>query len=130
VSDVEVSEDRVETLIGDLIEQTGRDPALGPKERETVVRFASDETNAHVHTEEPGLVRRLLAHGHTTVEAVRVIDGDEAQRLTFDDVVANGGVDGRVAALRGRLPVMCLTVSSVPRKEEGHAAVVSKEVFK
>jgi hypothetical protein len=131
VSDAATPEDRVETLTEELIEQTGRDPALGPKERETVVRFATDEGDAHIHTEEPALVRRLLAHAHTTVEELRVVaDGGEKVRyVTPDDAAADGGVDGRVVSLRGRLPVACLTVATVPRKNAGHADVVSKGVF-
>jgi hypothetical protein len=126
---VEISEERAETLTEELIEQTGRDPALGPRERETTLRFATDEDAAHVHTEEPALIRRCLAHDHLDVDELRVITDDEVRRLTFDDVVANGGVDGRVAALRGRVPVACLTVKADPRKNDQHAAAVSEAVF-
>ena len=131
VSDAATPEDRIETAVEELIEQTGRDPALGPKERETVVRFATDEGDAHVHTEEPALVRRLLAHDHTTAEELRVVDevADEVRYVTPDDAAANGGVDGRVVSFRGRVPVACLTVATVPRQNAGHADVVSKGVF-
>jgi hypothetical protein len=131
VSDAATPEDRVETVTEELIEQTGRDPRLGPKERETTVRFATDQSDAHVFTEEPALVRRLLAHKHTTVEELRVVDdsGEELRYVSLADAVANGGVDGRVVSFRGRLPVACLTVATVPRKATGHADVVSKGVF-
>jgi len=131
VSDAAAPEERVETLTEGLIDQTGRDPRLGPKERETTVRFATDQSDAHVHTEEPALVRRLLAHAHTTVEELRVVaDGGEKVRyVSLDDAVANGGVDGRVVSLRGRIPVACLTVATVPRQNAGHADAVSKGVF-
>ncbi len=129
MSAVETSEERVETVTEELIEQTGRDSGLGLKERETTVRFATDEDAAHVHTEEPALIRRCLAHDHLDVDELRVITDEEVRRLGFDAVLANGGVDGRVAALRGRVPVACLTVKADPRKSDGHAAAVSEAVF-
>lgn len=123
------SEKRAETLTEELIEQTGRDPGLGPRERETTLTFATDEDTAHVHTDEPALIRRCLAHDRLDVDELRIITDGEVRRLTFDDVVANGGVDGRVAGLRGRVPVACLLVKAGPRKDDGHAAVVSVGVF-
>lgn len=130
MSAVNGSEKHAETLTEELIEQTGRDPGLGPRERETTITFATDENGAHVHTEEPALIRRCLAHDHLDVDELRVITNDEeVRRLSFDDVVANGGVDGRIAALRGRVPVACLTVKADPRKNDGHAAAVSEAVL-
>lgn len=132
MSDAAPPEERVDTVTEELIEQTKRDPSLSPEERETLVRFGTDQSEAAVYTEEPALVRRLLAHSHTTVEEVRVIDedDDDVRYLSLADAVANDGVDGRVVSLRGRLPVRCLVIKAVPRKATGHAAVVSREVLK
>ena len=122
-------EKTAETLTEELIEQTGRDPGLGPAERETTFTFATDEDTARVHTEEPALIRRCLAHDHLDVDELRIITDGGVRYVTFDDVVANGGVEGRVAGLRGRVPVACLSVKSRPRKDDGHAAAISQAVF-
>lgn len=113
-----------------LREQVGRDPALGPAERETSVAFATDQDTARVHTEEPALIRRLLAHDHVEVGVLGVHDGDTTRTVAYDDVVTNGGVDGRVTRLKGRVPVACLVVKAAPRTTGGHAQVVTKEVLR
>lgn len=123
-------EDGVETLREDLIEQTRVDPGLGPRERETALRWAADEAVAHVHTEEAAIIRRLLAHGALEVGALGVHDGDRRHTLTLEqarDQISPGDV---VARLRGTIPVGFLKIQSVPRDHDRHAAVVAKQVFR
>lgn len=130
MSEADGVENGADSRAHDLREQVGRDPRLAPEERETTVTFATDEDTARVHTDEPALVRRLLAHDHVDVDDVGVYDDGTVRTVAYDAVVADGGVDGRITRLRGRVLVDCLVVKSQPRTTGGHAQVVSKEVFR
>jgi len=77
----------------------------------------------------PRSPRLSAASSPTPTPPSRSSGGEEVRYVSLADAVANGGVDGRVVSFRGRLPVACLTVATVPRKATGHADVVSKGVF-
>jgi hypothetical protein len=116
-------------VVGSLIDNTRTDPDLSPVERETTIGWAADEDVARIHTEMPGLARRLLAHDGVDVTVLGVHDGEGVRTVAFDDAVANGGVDGAVVRVKARLPVGFLSIKSSERSRTQPAAVVSKRVF-
>ena len=116
-------------LVEALIDKTRTDPDLAPMERETTIGWAADEDVARIHTEMPGLARRLLAHDGIDVTDLGVHDGDTVRTVAFDEAVANGGVDGVVVRVKAALPVGYLSVKSSERSRTQPAAVVSQRVF-
>lgn len=123
------TEDTAQATREDLLDRTRADPDLAPAERETTFAFAVDEDCARVHTEEASVIRRLLSHGDVRVDALAVFDGERRHTRTLEEVLGEGGPDGSVVRLRGRLPLRYLTVGSVGRNHDEHAAVVSEGVF-
>lgn len=112
-----------------LIDKTRTDPDLSPIERETTIGWAADEDVARIHTEMPGLARRLLAHDGIDVTVLGVHDGDGIRTVAFDEAVANGGVDGAVVRVKARAPVGYLSIKTTERDRTQPAAVVSQRVF-
>jgi hypothetical protein len=113
----------------DLLDRVRADPSLGPRERETTFTFATDEAIAHVHTEEAAIIRRLLSHDDVEVDALGVLAGDRRRTLTLAETLAETDSESLVVRLKGRLPLRYLTVATVGRNHDEHAAVVSEEVF-
>lgn len=125
----ERAEEPPEATREDLADETRADPGLTPAERETTLAFAVDEGSVRIHTEEAAIIRRLLHHGDVRVDALGVFDGDRRRTLSLEEALAEGGPDGSVVRLKGRLPVRYLTVGSVGRAHDEHAPVVSEGVF-
>lgn len=86
------------------------DPDLLQVERETYLRFADDEDVLTIHTDNPDLARRLMAHP----------EFEETRRYSNGDTIH--GVEGT-------LPIRYLTISSKGRQHDRHAAVVSSAVL-
>ena len=103
------------------------DPDLLPCEKETTIRFAKDEDLATIHTDEPGIGRRLIAHPESTISELTVrINGEGSRRHVAPEDVRP---DDAVVGLRCKLPVGALSVKHAPRKSNQHANVVSNKVF-
>ena len=124
-SSPETQEQRPRTDTQRLLQATYRvDPALSPSERETIFRFAADDDAVAFFTEEPGIGRRLIAHPHTTVSAVRVLQAGATHRKRPTEYE-----EGDIVAVRGEAPVGVLKVGKSPRTTGGPAEVVSKDVL-
>lgn len=85
--------------------EVASDPTLSSAERETCIRWSADESRATVHSDEPAIVRALLAHEH--------FETTEERRS-----------DGTVVSVRGTLPIGCLTVKGTRRSSDAHYKVV------
>ena len=129
MSSSQSAEEPAQSAREDLADKTRADPGLTPAERETTFTFAVDEASVRVHTEEAAIIRRLLHHEGVRVEALGVFDGDRRHTLTLGEALAADRPDGSVVRLKGRVPLRYLTVGSVGRKHDEHAAVVSEGVF-
>ena len=125
----ETTDEATRTAREDLLGRTRADPGLTPAERETTLTFAVDEASAHVHTEEAAIIRRLLAHGAVEVDALGVFDGDRRRTLSLESALAETDPNDRVVRLKGRVPLRYLSIGSVGRNHDEHAAVVSEGVF-
>lgn len=101
------------------------DPELRPEERETVIRFARDQHRLRFFTAERGIGRRLIAHGHATVEEVVVREG-AARPARPPEAVDE---DDHVVGVRGTLPIGVLSIRGEPRSDPGHAEVVTDRVL-
>lgn len=88
------------------------DDRLMDSERETIVRFAADEGQAHVFSEEAGVCRRLLMHPEFEANVSRCRERN-----------------GAIESVTGTLPIGCLSVGLTPRSESGHADVVTRRVL-
>jgi hypothetical protein len=102
------------------------DPDLLPQERETLFRFARDQDRLRFFTSEPGIGRRLIAHGHASVEEVVVREGGARPARPTEAVDKADHVVG----VRGTLPIGALSISGDPRRSDQHAAVVSDAVLR
>jgi hypothetical protein len=124
-------EEATQTPREDLLNRTRTDPDLGPKERETTLRFAADEDTAAVYSEEAAIIRRLLSHGEATVDALGIHADGTTRTLPFDEARRAVGPDALVVTLRGSIPLRYLGVSTGDggRSHDKHAPVVSKGVF-
>lgn len=125
----ETRDDGTETAREDLLDRTRADPGLKPAERETTIGFAVEEDTVRIHTEEAAIIRRLLAHRDVEVAALGVFDGDRRRTLALEETLAEVGGDDAVVHLKGRIPIRYVTIGSVGRKHDEHAAVVSDGVF-
>lgn len=83
------------------------DSGLTAGEKETIIRFANDEDDASVFSEEHGIMKRLLDHPEADVEPDRRSD------------------DGTVCAVRGAVPVDILKIGSTPRTTGSKSDVVA-----
>ena len=125
----ETTDEATATPREDLLDRTRADPGLTPAERETTLSFAVDEGEARVHTEEAAIIRRFLAHDAVEVDVLGVFDGDRRRTLSLEETLAEADGDDAVVRLKGRVPLRYVTIGSVGRKHDEHAAVVSEGVF-
>ena len=106
----------------DVLEQVKEDPELLPCEKETTFSFAKDEDRARVHTDEAGLMRRLLQHPEFEITELRLHTQvgyryvDCEQDLTECD---------SVIGVKGSIPVTALLVKSASRAQRAHCHVVA-----
>lgn len=84
-------------------------PNLSYEEKETSIWFAKDGERATVHSDEAGIVRRMLSHPEAEPDSMAIETGD----------------DGEIYSFYGTIPVSCLKVLSVPRENRWHSEVVS-----
>lgn len=92
-------------------ERVVENDGLKPAEKETTLRFGKDEDRATVHTDEAGIMRRLLQHDHTD-------DLETVER------------DGCIVAVRASIPVGAVTIKAEPRSSGTHADVVTASVLR
>lgn len=90
-------------------ENVRENPDRYPQEKETIIRFDKRDEVAYVWTGEAGLMRRLLKHDEFEVDERKSIERD-----------------GHITAVHGTLPIGCLKVLGTPRKNPGHAEIVSR----
>jgi len=109
--------------VADLFEAD--DPELTPAEKETTVRFARDDDRAEVYTAEAGLGRRLLCHPFAEIRGVTVADGGARPERGVEDL--DGDED--VVGVRASVPVGLLQIKSTPRRDNGHAEIVTDRVL-
>ena len=84
-------------------------PDLYPEEKETSIWFSRRDERATIHSDERGIVRRLLSHPESEVDPKSIERGN----------------DGEIYSFYGTIPISCLKMLSVPRETGGHASVVS-----
>lgn len=108
-----------------LLEAFGReDPELSAAERETVFRFARDREVVEFFTEERGIGRRLIAHPHSTISWVAVLEGERRKEIS-----PNKFTSGEIVGVRGTLPIGVFMVKASPRNQSDHSAIVSRRVL-
>ena len=115
-----------ESVRDDLVDRVAGDPDLTKAERETTVTFADDQDRARVHSASPGVVRRILAHDDTRLLSATIHDGEGVRTVSGGEVVDE---DGDIVSIRSTLPVGCILVKAIARKNNQSAAVVSEGVF-
>lgn len=110
----------------DLLDAVGEDSDLTPDEKETSITFTKRDDTARMFTAEAGLARRLLAHPHTSVVSLDVLDGNGARCSVAPDEYTDGEIVGVVADV----PVGAFTVQRDPRKSDQHAKVITRRVLR
>jgi hypothetical protein len=93
--------------------------ALGPEEKETIIRFGKTDGRAVVFSEQRGPVGRLLRHPEAEADSITLADGS-----TVEDVEALDGND-TVISYRGTVPVGALKVRLSARDNANPAGVIS-----
>lgn len=84
-------------------------PDLYPEEKETSIWFSKDGERATVHSDEGGIIRRLLSHPEAEPNPKSMETGE----------------NGEIYSFYGTIPISCLKVLSVPRGNNWHSSVVS-----
>lgn len=106
-----------------IIDAVREDPDLQPLEKETIIRFAKPDGEAHVYTESGGITRRLLKHPEFRAVELRVnTNGAWGHRVAPADYSG-----GDVTGVKGFIPVGTLKILARSRSTSGHASVVSKD---
>lgn len=124
--EVESGESSTDRCLNHILENVAEDPKLLPMEKETTIRFAKDQSSFQLFTSEAGLIRRTLQHPEATDYSLQAVPDDAPQHC----VSPEGYESGRVVGVTATLPVSTLTVSSIPRKSNEHADVISQEVLR
>lgn len=114
------------TVPRDLLDAVAEDSGLTPDEKETSIGFTKRDDVARMFTAEAGLSRRLLAHPHTDVTSLDVVDGDG----TREAVAPEGYTSGAIAGVLADVPVGLFQIKSSPRKNTQHAEIVTERVLK
>ena len=89
-------------------------PDLYPEEKETSIWFSKDGERATVHSDEGGIIRRLLSHPEAEPDTMSMETGE----------------NGEIYSFYGTIPVGCLSVAMNPRSNDGHAEVVTAGVLR
>jgi hypothetical protein len=93
--------------------------ALGPEEKETIIRFGKTDGRAVVFSEQRGPVARLLRHPEAEARSITLADGS-----TVEDVEELGESD-TVIGYRGTVPVGTLKVRLSARDTAAPGPVIS-----
>lgn len=119
--------DRIELL--NAIES---DPRRKSFEKESRVLWSPQTDYANFYTADPGLMRRLVLHPEFSVRWFEATQSNDAPRQTYT-VASSDAVDRwdgePVYSLEGSLPVGVLTVKQSPRKQSGHAEIITQRVL-
>ena len=120
-----------EENVSDLVDAVGEDPDLSPREKETSLNWTKDGRPTEecppgsdlvkIHTEERGLMRRLLRLEHCQLTKFRVLDSSGV--VSYIEPLNFSG--GTITAVEGYVPVGCVKVMTSRRSTSGHADVVS-----
>lgn len=120
-----------EENVSDLVDAVGEDPALSPREKETCLNWTKDgrpteecppgSDFAKIHTEERGLMRRLLRLEHFHLTKIHVLDSNGVVSYIESDNFSGG----TITAVEGYVPVECVKVMTSRRSTSSHADIVS-----
>ena len=91
-------------------DNVSEDNNLSQAEKETNIWFDKTTDKAFVHTSEGGIMRRLLQHPE-----FEVTDYHENE--------------GNIVSIKGLFPIAALSFGSKPRKQKGHANIVTNGVM-
>lgn len=109
----------------DLAERVENDPKLNAAEKETTMSMYGNDKEFTVHSAKATVVKSLLKHDHFDPVEIRGLDGDEHARVGPSEA---DQLD-TVYAVRGTLPVGCLTVKSKPRTNDHQSSIVNAETI-
>ena len=91
-------------------DNVAEDSSLTPAEKETNIWFDKEIDKAVVYTREGGIMRRLLQHPEFDVNNVNE-------------------KDGKIVGVKGRFPIDAISFGSKPRKNGGHASMITNGVM-
>lgn len=86
------------------------DPELDRESKTTSINFYKDDDRAIVFSDEAGIIRRLLQHPEAEPNITHM----------------NINEDTEIHSYYGTIPTSCLKIMATPRKNSGHASVVSR----
>lgn len=119
--------DRIE-----LLNAIKSDPGRKSFEKESRVLWSPRTDHANFYTADPGLMRRLVLHPEFSVRWFEAAQSSDAPRQTYT-VASSNAVDRwdgePVYSLEGSLPAGVLTVKQSPRKQSGHAEIITQRVL-
>ena len=91
-------------------ENVSEDPSLSPMEKETTIRWAKDQDQAILHTDERGMMRGAIRHPRVQIESHNVRQGS-------------------ITSVRATLPIGLLLLKGEPRNDPGHSRVFSQSTL-
>jgi hypothetical protein len=103
----------------------GSDPELGSLEKETSLVFAMPDEEFRLHTDEPSVGRKIIAHSEASdIQLGVLLGGDRRASVCLEEHSGE-----RVVAVQATLPVGVLSIKSQARANDRHSHVVSAKVL-
>lgn len=110
----------------DLTEKVDRDPKLSGDEKETTITMLGQEKRFSIYSAKPTIIKSLLKHDHFNLGWARIINGDQREIDTEEELKKT---DGDIVAVQGTMPVGVLTVKSKPRANNHQSSIVNSETI-
>lgn len=108
-----------------LTEKVDRDPTLSGSEKETTISMYGDDKEFTIYSAKPTIVKSLLKHDYFDMKWARVLSDGKSTHVESENEL--DGVEGKIVAIEGTLPVGTLTVKSKPRANNHQSSIVSTE---
>ena len=107
------------------VSRVGPDPLLSGDEKETALSMYGLDKHYTIHSAKPTIIKALLQHDEFTITRARVVDGEDASRVTTREEISK--TPGEIVQVVGQLPVGTLTIKSKPRANNHQSSIVNYE---
>jgi hypothetical protein len=108
-----------------LAERVDRDPRLTADEKETSITMYGSDKKFTIFSAKPTIVKSLLDHDHFDIISARLLkEGTKSNVSNRDELKTT---EGKIVAVKGKMPVGVLTIKSVTRANNHQSSIVSSE---
>ena len=105
------------------VSRVGPDPLLSGDEKETTLSMYGLDKHYTIHSAKPTIIKALLQHDEFTLTRARVVDGEDASRVTMREDLRK--TPGEIVQIVSQLPAGTLTIKSKPRANNHQSSIVN-----